>query len=122
MSLIFYALATLPLAAVAWPSGGGGSSFPKITDLVAFGDSYTDEGRCELFLCIFSPLSNMSCAVVGYFINHQGAPPPVGYVPPIVSSGPICSLYTIALLIYSIFFFIEQCHGEWRLHLAQDRS
>ena len=38
--------------------------FPKINDIVSFGDSYTDESR------------------LGYFIGSKGVPPPVGWVAP----------------------------------------
>ncbi|KAG8854803.1 hypothetical protein FRB96_007332 [Tulasnella sp. 330] len=62
MLRITHAFATLPLVSLAL----GSASFPSIiTDLVAFGDSYTDEGR------------------LSYITSHNGTLPPVGYVPPI---------------------------------------
>ncbi|TKA62266.1 hypothetical protein B0A55_10897 [Friedmanniomyces simplex] len=52
------------------PGSGSASShnqwrLANFTSLVAFGDSYTDDSR------------------LGYFISHQGAPPPVGYDNPV---------------------------------------
>lgn len=42
----------------------------KFTSLVAFGDSYTDDSR------------------LGYFGEHNGTAPPVGWVDPVVSEIP----------------------------------
>ena len=39
----------------------------KFTSLVVFGDSYSDDSR------------------LGYFIEHNGSAPPVGWVDPVVS-------------------------------------
>lgn len=92
--MLSYALLTTSLAgaAFAWPPGppnhpnhppwgppGGGPPAPppsvpasdhkwglkNFTSLVVFGDSYTDDSR------------------LGYFINHDGAAPPVGYDNPV---------------------------------------
>lgn len=46
------------------PTGAAAWSVSQFANLVAFGDSYTDESR------------------LGYFINHKGAAPPVGYLGP----------------------------------------
>jgi len=45
-------------------SGGSSRGFRGIKNLVAFGDSYTDENR------------------LNYFATHNGSAPPVGYIPP----------------------------------------
>ncbi|KAJ3046217.1 hypothetical protein HDV00_000029 [Rhizophlyctis rosea] len=57
--------ATLILVSASMLNGFAAAAFfPKITDLVSFGDSYTDESR------------------LGYFIGTKGVPPPVGWVAP----------------------------------------
>lgn len=58
----FLALALSFGAAVGHPRDAW--CIKKLTSLVAFGDSYTDENR------------------LGYFGNHDGQAPPVGWVEP----------------------------------------
>jgi len=55
------ATSTAPVVA---PTGAAAWKESQFDSLIAFGDSYTDESR------------------LGYFINHKGAAPPVGYLGP----------------------------------------
>lgn len=58
------ATASSSASASATPSGAAAWTESQFSSLVVFGDSYTDESR------------------LGYFINHKGAAPPVGYLGP----------------------------------------
>lgn len=64
----------------------------KFTSFVTFGDSYTDESR------------------LAYFIKSGGSPPPVGYIPPEVSSElPTVSGEPIFLVLRRVPNYLQLC-------------